>query len=136
MEEKDSDKVTNGQLVLTIGMAGIMPLLMIGLLGQSIIALTQGATLTVLSLLAFFLGSGGLAFSFSEKKHGFNIGVALITVSAALSFLFEFIAVIPEGVFTIHLIMTSTFFALFLAVLDFTLRYDSKGNVTPRIKDK
>jgi hypothetical protein len=101
IQEEDNGQYTNGRMVLMIVMFAVTPIIGIGLLGQMLIAITQGGLLAALSLLSFFLGLGGLALGFSKVKHGFNIGVLLITLAAALSFLFESIAVIPDGAFNI-----------------------------------
>jgi hypothetical protein len=126
--KEDNGQYTNGDMVLMIGMFAVMPLLGLGLIGQSLIAITQGGLLAALSLLSLVLGLGGLALSFSKEKHGFNIGVSLITVAAALSFLFEYIAVVPDGAFTINLIATGTLFALFLAAINFIMKQGNAKN--------
>ena len=134
--KEDDAPYTNGNMVLMIGMFAAMPLLGIGLLGQGLTSITQGGLLTALSLLSLVLGLGGLALSFSKQKNGFNIGVALITVAAALSFLFESIAVIPDGAFTINLIATGALIALFLAAINFIMKQGNAENIPVTVNEE
>ena len=129
MEKEDDGQFTNGHMFLTMGMLTIMPLLGVGLLGQSLTAITQGGLLVLLSLLALILGLGGLALSFSKVKNGFKNGAVLITVATILSFLFESIAVIPDNSHSMTMIMISGFFALFLTSLDFIMKQGSTKDV-------
>jgi len=62
--------------------------------------------------------------------------VALISVSAALSFLFESIAVIPDGAFTINLIATGALIALFLAAINFIMKQGNAENIPVTVNEE
>jgi hypothetical protein len=122
IQKEDDGQFTNGNIVSRIAMFAAMPLIGIGLYGHAFLAITQGGWLLLLSLLAFTLGLGGLALSFSKVKYGLQIGALLITVATAISFWFTSVAVIPNETHSVAMIMIGDVIAILFALLDFMVK--------------
>jgi hypothetical protein len=124
-KEYDVPKVDEEQLTSIISAVGIfvaMPLLAIGFSGQAFIAVSQGGGSSILSLLAFAFGCGGLALSFSKANYGAQVGAGLIFVATILSFWLSYFIVFPENSHSTTMIITGCSVAVFFAVLDFIMR--------------
>lgn len=121
-KEHDNKDDNLPNIVSVIGMFIVMPLIGIGLLGHAFTAITQDGWFALLSLLAFILGFGGLALSFSKGKYVTQIGTGLIMAAAALSFWYKSVAVLPNETSSMAMIMTGTVIAIIFATFDFMMK--------------